>query len=126
MSSEALRNLDLAEDALRVGAGELGVRAAAVMTRQAIEYAMEDFWLRRERERGVNQASARVRLLCLREYLSDKEMARDVSYAFHALSRLCHHHPCELAPTEGELRPLIGTARTFALEVERQRAGTGR
>ena len=37
MSSEALRNLELAEEALRVGAGELGVRAAAVMARQAIE-----------------------------------------------------------------------------------------
>lgn len=122
MSSRALRNLELAEDALRAGAGELGVRAAAVMARQAIEYAMEDFWLLRES--GVNPVSARVRLLCLREYLSDKELARDASFAFHALSRLCHHHPCELAPTEGELRPLLGTARRLALEVERQAAGS--
>ena len=124
MSGRALRNLGLAEGALRAGAGELGVRAAAVMARQAIEYAMEDFWLLRES--GVNPVSARVRLLCLREYLSNEELARDASFAFHALSRLCHHHPCELAPTEGELRPLIGTARAFALEVERQRAGSER
>ena len=103
---------------------ELGVRAAAVMARQVIEYAMEDFWLLRES--GVNPVSARVRLLCLREYLSNEELARDVSFAFHALSRLCHHHPCELAPTKGELRPLIGTARAFALEVERQREGSER
>ena len=124
MSNEALLNLDLAEDALRVGVGDLGARAAAVLARQAIESAMEDFWLLRES--GVSWVSARVSLLCLREYLSDKEMARDVSYAFHALSRLCHHHPCELAPTEGELRPLIGTARAFALEIERQASGSGR
>ena len=37
MPSEALRNLELAEDALRAGAGELGVRVAAVLARQAIE-----------------------------------------------------------------------------------------
>lgn len=120
MPSEALHGLDLAEDALRAGAGELGVRVATVLARQAIEQAMEDFWLLRES--GVNQSSARVRLLCLREYLSDEELARDVAYAFHALSRLCHHHPCELAPTERDLRPLLETARVFAAEIERQTA----
>lgn len=122
--SPALCNLDLAERALQAAPGELGVRAAAVIARQSIEYAMEDFWMLRER--GVNSASARVRLLCLREYLSDKELARDVAYAFHALSRLCHHHPCRLAPAEAELRPLLETARGFAVEIERQTAGSQR
>lgn len=120
MPSKALRNLELAEGALRAGAGELGIRAAAVLARQAIEYAMEDFWMLREP--GVNPSSAHVRLLCLREYLSDEELARDVAYAFHALSRLCHHHPCELAPAERDLRPLLETARVFAAEIERQTA----
>ena len=122
MSSPAIRNLDLAERAIQAAPGELGLRAAAVMARQSIEYAMEDFWMLRERE--INSASARVRLLCLREYLSDKELARGAAYAFHALSRLCHHHPCELTPTERELRPLLETVRDFALEIERQTAGS--
>lgn len=118
MPSQALHNLELAEAALSAAPGELGIRAAAVMARQSIEYAMQDFWALRAP--GVNPASARVRLLCLREYFSDEELARSAAYAFHALSRLCHHHPCELAPTERDLRPLLETARAFAAEIDRQ------
>ena len=40
--------------------------------------------------------------------------------AWSVLSRACHHHPYELAPTANELRALLGVAHRFAAEVARQ------
>ena len=38
------------------------------------------------------------------------------------LSRACHHHPYDLAPTANELRDHLDVARRFAAEVARQAA----
>jgi hypothetical protein len=76
-------------------------RASALLARQALEMALDDFW--RTKRPGVEQASMLAQLLCLREFWPDREEAGRIHHAWNALSRACHHHPYELAPTAGEL-----------------------
>ena len=46
-------------------------------------------------------------LLCLPEYI-DEELARATRHTWCALSRACHAHSYELAPTLGELESMAG------------------
>lgn len=82
-------------------------RAAALLARQALEEALRRFW--RTRAPGVEHASMRAQLACLRTYLPAEEVAADVSFAWQALSRATHHHPYELDPTREELQSLLAT-----------------
>ena len=52
-------------------------------------------------------------LICLREYLDDDDLAGRVHHAWNALSRACHHHPYELAPTAGELAAWLETVERW-------------
>lgn len=76
-------------------------RASALLARQALESALDAFW----RSKGVplDGCSTRAQLLCLRGYLKDDAIAGQAQQLWSALSRACHHHPYELAPTVGEL-----------------------
>jgi hypothetical protein len=87
-------------------------RAAALLARQAIEVAMVEFWM--VRAPGLEWCSTHAQLLCLPEYMRDREIAESASLAWNSLSRICHHHPYELLPTAMELRGLLDTARRFA------------
>jgi hypothetical protein len=96
--------LALARDLLRrPEARTAGVwpRASALLARQALEMALDDFW--RARRPGVEACSTLAQLLCLREFWPDREEAGRIHHAWTGLSRACHHHPYELAPTAGEL-----------------------
>jgi hypothetical protein len=93
-------------------------RLVAVLGRHAIEEALGQYWYLREP--GLGRCSGRAQLLCLTAYLSDRELARETFAAWSDLSRACHHHAYELAPTAEELRGLLGVARRFASEVARQ------
>ncbi len=93
----AARNLMERTDPSTAG---LWPRATALLARQALESALDDFWKVRE------QCSMKAQLLCLPYYLqapSPKSQADDlaqrVSYAWAGLSRACHQHPYELPPT---------------------------
>jgi hypothetical protein len=79
-------------------------RAVAFLTRQELERAVARTLQRRAP--GAENASARAQLLCLSTYAPD-EPARQARYLWGALSRVCHHHPYELAPTAEELRRWI-------------------
>lgn len=92
-------------------------RAAALLGRQALEMAVDDFWHSRRLE--LDSCPTRPQLICLREYLGDADLAGRVHHAWNALSQACHHHPYELAPTVGELAGWIGIAEELA-----GRAGT--
>ncbi len=92
-------------------------RAVAVMGRSAIESALRRYW--RLRAPGVEQCSFRAQLLCLHGYI-DRPLVRRTAAAWSGLSRACHHHPWDLSPTLGELEQLVGAARQFADEVDRQ------
>ena len=83
-------------------------RASALLARQALEAALDDFW----QEKGIDlvRCSARAQLICLRTYYPDKAAARQAYQVWGALSRACHHHSYELAPTAGELEGWISAS----------------
>ena len=74
--------------------------AAALLLRQALEEALDDFWL--GSQPGMENVSARAQLVSLPYYL-DTELAGDVTYAWYRLSAICHHDAYELAPSLGEV-----------------------
>lgn len=79
-------------------------RAAALLTRQAVEDAMTRVLA--ARAPGAERCANRPRLLCLREYVPD-ELAERASFLWATLSRACHHHPYELSPTSDEVNGWI-------------------
>jgi hypothetical protein len=84
-------------------------RAVALLTRQAIEVATREFWM--VRAPGLEWCSMHAQLICLPDYVRDREIAESASHAWNSLSRVCHHHPYELLPTAAELRVLLDTSR---------------
>jgi len=109
ISVELLQSADLILSEPRSGSAGVWPRAAALLARQAIETAMLEFWLLRAP--GVEWCSTHAQLLCLPDYVRDREVAESASLAWNSLSRVCHHHPYELLPTAVELRALLDTAR---------------
>ena len=92
----------------------LGVwsRAVALLARQSIEQSLNVLW--RARAPGLEACSTHAQLLCLPFYLRDMDLAQSSSYAWMALTRVCHHHPYELLPNNGELTALVDIARQLA------------
>ena len=101
----AARNLMERIDPATAG---LWPRATALLARQALESALDDFW--KVRAPGMEQCSMRAQLLCLPYFLQaskppgpqalgNEHLAERVSYAWAGLSRACHQHPYELPPT---------------------------
>lgn len=84
-------------------------RASAFLARQAVESAVVDAL--RRRAPGAEQATNRARLLCLTEFVPS-DLARRTSFIWGSLSRVCHHHPYELAPTVDELEGWIDAAES--------------
>jgi hypothetical protein len=77
-------------------------RAAALLARQAFELGLDDHW--RSRGIALDRLATRPQLICLPSYLSNRDLAARATHAWSALSRACHHHPYDLAPSVGELR----------------------
>src|SRR5713226_1967755 len=77
-------------------------RASALLACQALQATLNRLWERRTLD--LVGCSMRVQLICLRTYLGDADLAARAGHAWSALSRACHHHPYELAPTAAELR----------------------
>ena len=90
-------------------------RAAAFLCRQALEASLEQFW--QARLPGMEAVSMRAQLSCLPTYMDDTELAGRAAYTWSALSRACHHHTYEVAPTARELQTWFETVaycvRTF-------------
>jgi len=81
-------------------------RASALLACRALEATLNRLWDRRTLD--LQGRSMRVQLICLRTYLGDADLAARAGHAWSALSRACHHHPYELAPTAAELRGWLG------------------
>jgi len=95
--------LSAADDLLRDAHPDLAgawPRAVAILCRQALEGSMFDLW--RAKAPGVEDASYRAQLLCLRFYVAPA-VAECADETWTALSRACHHHAYELLPTAAEL-----------------------
>lgn len=86
----------------------LWARATALLARQAIELALDDFWI--TNVPGIEDTSARVQLICLPVYLENEELAERTNHVWWILTRAVHHHPYELAPTATELREWLDEA----------------
>ena len=115
MTSQAGEILQYARDAMDSSGGAgpaLWARCSALLTRQALETALDDFW--RQRAPEVEHASRHSQLLCLGSYLSEAQFAAKVAYVWAALSNACHYHSYELVPTAGELEGWIETVDAFA------------
>ena len=128
----AARNLIERTDQATAG---LWPRATALLARQALEAALDDFW--RVRAPGMEHCSMRAQLLCLPHYLQGPkppspqapkppslqapghadDLAQRVSYAWAGLSRACHQHPYELSPTSVELLGWLGTVEELVARV---------
>jgi hypothetical protein len=95
-------------------------RAAALLARQALEAAMASLWAGQPQAAGLAASSMRSQLLCLTAFVGEETAAR-AAYLAAALSRACHYHHYELAPTAAELNrwltetgQLITLMQTFA------------
>jgi hypothetical protein len=76
-------------------------RASAILGLEALEASLHRLW--KHRELSLHGCTMRTQLICLRRYLDDGTLAARAGHAWSALSRACHHHPYELAPTAAEL-----------------------
>ena len=61
----------------------------------------------------------RSQLLCLTAYL-DPSTASRAAYLFAALSRACHYHPYELAPTAAELTSWLDQAAQIVTQLQQR------
>ena len=95
----AARRLIERPDAMTAG---VWPRAAAFLVRQALELAMAALWAADPRATGLSGCTMRSQMLCLAAYL-DPDTATRAAYLSAALSRACHYHSYELAPTAAEL-----------------------
>ena len=86
-------------------------RAAALLGRQALEMAVDEFWA--ARRIPLESFPTRQQMICLREYLDDEDLAGRVHHAWNALSNACHQHPYELSPTAGELDQWMSSVDAF-------------
>jgi hypothetical protein len=77
-------------------------RAVALLTRQALEQALDEFWAMGQATAGLSGSTMKTQLTCLPAYLEPR-LAREISYVWAALSNACHYHAYDLAPTAAEL-----------------------
>lgn len=96
-------------------------KAVALLTRQALEKAMESLW--QAKAPGVAGASFRAQLLCLRSFV-DRSLALRADATWAALSRACHDHPYELPPTASELAGWFETTEELVRAVRRAEEGS--
>lgn len=109
--------IDRARELITTQEGLSGVwpRAAALLTRQALEEALANLW--EFTYPGMEESSWSTQLACLTEVLADPSMIADVRVAWASLSRACHHHHYELDPTAAELEGWIQQTERFVSEV---------
>lgn len=92
--------LDMAADLLTTCSAPGWQRSVALLTRQAVEGAVDQLWA--ERSAAMLEANWRSKLTALTGYVP-RDLAAEVAALWWILSRACHRHPYELAPTRAEL-----------------------
>ena len=114
MSADASALLDEARRLLTNAPGDtagMWPRAVALLARQALEIALDDFW--RSKAPGAQLASRHAQLICIGAFVKDVKVASGIRSAWNNLSRACHHHAYELAPTADELSRMIAGVDGF-------------
>jgi hypothetical protein len=98
-------------------------RAAALLTRQALELSLTNFWQRFAY--GTQDGNTQSQLISLPFYLNhEPELAKRIRWVWHRLSRACHAHPYEMAPTLGELRSWMSVVERLDGELARLTTGS--
>lgn len=114
MSTDASALLDEARRLLAKAPGDTGgmwPKAVALLTRQSLESALDDFW--RWKAPGAQLASRYAQLICIGAFVKDDRVAAGIRSAWNDLSRACHHHAYELAPTADELNRMVASVAGF-------------
>ncbi len=96
-------------------------RAATYLVRQALELALDEYWLRGDPAIStLKDCSMETQLVCLPMFI-EPTLAHQVAYVWTALSAACHFHPYELGPTAEELErwrdDVIGLVKVTSLAV---------
>jgi hypothetical protein len=91
-------------------------RASAILGLEALEAALQRLWTNGGLD--LQGCTMRTQLICLRRYLDDGALAARSGHAWSALSRACHHHPYELAPTAVELGSWLSVVGDLVERVE--------
>ena len=92
-------------------------RAVPLLTRQALEKALDEFWAASPATAGLAACSNKTQLTCLPAYLNPG-IARQINYVWAALSSACHYHPYDLAPTASELYGWIEAVKSLLIAIE--------
>jgi len=92
-------------------------RASAILGLEALEASLHRLW--KHRGLDLHGCTMRTQLICLRRYLDDGALAARAGHAWSALSRACHHHPYELAPTAAELGAWLSAVSELVERVDR-------
>jgi hypothetical protein len=98
-------------------------RASALLGLEALEATLQRLW--KSRGFDLHGCTMRTQLICLRRYLDDGAVAARAGHAWSALSRACHHHPYELAPTAAELGSWLSVVGELVDRVEGMSSSRG-
>lgn len=110
----AARSIMRRDDAATAG---VWPRASAFLARQALEESLDDVWRHQAGTAELTDCPMRTQLLCARAYL-DVDLAGRIAWTWAALSRACHHHSYELAPTAAELQRWMNDVENLVRQVE--------
>jgi hypothetical protein len=77
---------------------------------------MDERWKADESTAPMTRATMRSQLTCLPAYVNEA-VARQVAFAYAALSGACHYHSYELAPTAAELTLWIDAVEALIAEL---------
>jgi hypothetical protein len=97
--------------------GALRVRAATILTRQALEGRLEELLTARVTE--IAGVAFDARLLVLRTVMGEPEAAAETRYVWAALSSASHLHAYELPPSRDELVHWIEAVERFLAASQR-------
>lgn len=90
-------------------------RAVAVLARQAMERALDDFW-RVADPSMVGIRNTRASFVCLRSAWPGEEAA-SAYYSWQLLSRACHYQSYDVEPSADEIAGLLDGAQRFVRDV---------
>jgi len=103
----------------RAGWGASWPRVTAALTRQALEDAVRRLWTADEADMADQTMTDQLVCLPWSRRRLEPDVARQVRYAWSALSQACHAHAYELSPTTAELHRWIDQVDALVAAVER-------
>jgi hypothetical protein len=97
-------------------------RSVVLLARQALEDALNLFWV--QRAPGMERATGKSRLVSLRYYLSEPEISRRAHHTWSVLSDATHYRGYDLAPTAAELRGWLTEVGELVAALDRETSAT--